>query len=190
MRISEISRSTRETNITASMNLDGAGNADVSTGIGFLDHMLISFAVHGGFDLKLVCGGDLHVDGHHTAEDVGIALGSAVKNALNGGSIRRYGSARIPMDESLAACDLDICARPFLVFNAEFSESKIGELDACLIKEFMRAFAFNAGITLHINAYGDNSHHKAEAVFKALAYALKAAVTEISGGTVSAKGTL
>jgi len=189
MRTSQITRSTRETNITAEINLDGSGKTNVSTGIGFLDHMLISFGLHGNFDIILACEGDLQVDGHHTAEDVGIVLGSAFKTALSGGNIRRFGSARIPMDESLASCDLDISARPFLVFNAEFSECKAGELDTCLVREFMRAFAFNAGITLHITAYGDNDHHKIEAIFKALAYALKIAVAE-TNSVISAKGVI
>jgi len=189
MRTSELSRETRETKISAALNLDGAGEHDISTGIGFLDHMLISFATHGSFDLKLKCAGDLHVDAHHSAEDVAIVLGTAVKNALQGGGIKRYGSARIPMDESLATCDLDISARPFLVFNAAFTADKAGDLDTCLISEFMRAFAFNAGITLHISVYGENDHHKIEAVFKALAYALKEATRE-NNGVISAKGKI
>lgn len=193
MRTSVINRETRETKISAALNLDGAGKCDVSTGIGFLDHMLISFASHGSFDLTLKCEGDLHVDSHHTAEDVGIVLGGAVKDALSGGGgIRRYGSARVPMDEALASCDIDISARPYLVFNAEFSGCKAGDLDTCLVGEFMRAFAFNAGFTLHISVYGENDHHKIEAIFKALAYALKGAVTERenNGGTISAKGVI
>jgi len=190
MRTAEINRATKETKITLKLNADGSGKAEISTGIGFLDHMLVSFAVHGGFDVTLSCEGDLRVDGHHTAEDIGIVLGSAFKEAVSGGGITRFGSARIPMDESLSSCDVDICNRGFLVFNAEFSENKAGELDTCLVKEFMRAFAFNAGITLHINAYGDNAHHKIEAVFKSLAYALKAAVAKKESGTLTAKGVI
>ncbi|MDR0223157.1 MAG: imidazoleglycerol-phosphate dehydratase HisB [Oscillospiraceae bacterium] len=191
-RTATINRETRETEISLTLNIDGSGNRDVSTGIGFLDHMLISFAVHGNFDLTLKCDGDLNVDSHHTAEDVGIVLGSAVKAALGEKpTIARYGSARIPMDEALGYCDLDICARPFLVFKAEFSGGKAGELDTCLIEEFMRAFAFNSGITLHIGAdYGDNDHHKIESMFKALAYALKKAVEVKGGDVISAKGVL
>jgi len=190
-RISNITRETRETKITATLNLDGSGKYSIETGIGFLDHMLTAFAVHGKFDLEFKCEGDLHVDSHHTAEDAGIVLGSALRQALNDSVIVRYGSARIPMDESLGYCDLDISARPFLVFNAEFNGEKAGDLDTCLIKEFMQAFAFNAGITLHIGAdYGDNDHHKIEAMFKALAYALRTAVKVHDGEVVSTKGCL
>ncbi|MCL2634214.1 MAG: imidazoleglycerol-phosphate dehydratase HisB [Oscillospiraceae bacterium] len=192
MRAAAIDRKTRETDIVAKINLDGMGVYNVSTGIGFLDHMLISMAVHAKFDLELNCKGDLHVDEHHSVEDVGIVLGSLIKQALGDTPlIKRYGSAKIPMDEALGSCVLDICNRPFLVFNAEFLSEKAGDLDTCLIEEFMRAFAFNAGITLHISAdYGENDHHKIEAMFKALAYALKEAITVNSGGVVSAKGML
>ncbi|HCF82455.1 MAG TPA: imidazoleglycerol-phosphate dehydratase, partial [Ruminococcaceae bacterium] len=145
-----ITRKTKETDITASLKLDG-GEVKIDTGIGFLDHMLTALGVHGGFGLTLEAKGDLYVDGHHTAEDVGIVLGKAFCEALGDkGGIVRYGSAFIPMDEALGFCAVDISGRPFLVFNAEFVNEKIGELDACLIEEFMRAFAFNAGITLHL----------------------------------------
>ena len=189
MRKSEITRKTKETVISASLNLDG-GEVKISTGIGFLDHMLAALGVHGGFGLTLAAKGDLEVDGHHTAEDVGIVLGKAFCEALGDkGGIVRYGSAFIPMDESLGFCAVDISGRPFLVFNAEFVNEKIGELDTCLIEEFMRAFAFNAGITLHLRCeYGKNDHHKAEALFKALAYALKTATRQNSGEIVSTKG--
>jgi imidazoleglycerol-phosphate dehydratase len=189
MRQSDITRKTRETQITAAFNLDGTGSHSITTGIGFLDHMLGAFTVHGGFDLTLECKGDLQVDSHHTVEDVGIVLGNALKQALSDSKIARYGNARIPMDESLGECDLDISARAFLVFNVDFSTQKVGELDTQSVKEFMQAFAFNAGITLHINAYGDNDHHKIEAVFKALAYALKQAV-EKKDKIMSTKGVL
>ena len=191
MRKADITRKTKETVISASLNLDG-GEVKISTGIGFLDHMLTALGVHGGFGLTLAAKGDLDVDGHHTAEDVGIVLGKAFCEALGDkGGIVRYGSAFIPMDEALGFCAVDISGRPFLVFNAEFVNEKIGELDTCLIEEFMRAFAFNAGITLHLRCeYGKNDHHKAEALFKALAYALKAATRQNSGGVVSTKGVL
>ncbi len=186
-----ITRKTKETDITASLKLDG-GEVKIDTGIGFLDHMLTALGVHGGFGLTLEAKGDLYVDGHHTAEDVGIVLGKAFCEALGDkGGIVRYGSAFIPMDEALGFCAVDISGRPFLVFNAEFVNEKIGELDTCLIEEFMRAFAFNAGITLHLRCeYGKNDHHKAEALFKALAYALKTAVKQNSGEIVSTKGVL
>lgn len=191
MRIADITRKTKETVISASLNLDG-GEVKINTGIGFLDHMLTALGVHGGFGLTLAAKGDLEVDGHHTAEDVGIVLGKAFGEALGDkGGIVRYGSAFIPMDEALGFCAVDISGRPFLVFNAEFTNEKIGELDTCLIEEFMRAFAFNAGITLHLRCeYGKNDHHKAEALFKALAYALKAATRQNSGEIVSTKGVL
>ena len=191
MRKAEISRKTKETVISASLNLDG-GEVKIKTGIGFLDHMLTALGVHGGFGITLAAKGDLEVDGHHTAEDVGIVLGKAFGEALGDkGGIVRYGSAFIPMDEALGFCAVDISGRPFLVFNAEFTNEKIGELDTCLIEEFMRAFAFNAGITLHLRCeYGKNDHHKAEALFKALAYALKAATRQNSGEIVSTKGVL
>ncbi len=191
-RKAQIARKTKETDITALLLLDG-GEVAINSGIGFLDHMLNALAVHGGFGLRLDCDGDLNVDGHHTAEDIGIVLGKAFCEALGDKSgIMRYGSAFIPMDESLGFCSVDISGRPFLVFNAEFKNEKVGELDTCLVEEFMRAFAFNAGITLHLRVeYGANDHHKIEALFKALAYALKQATTpNTSGVAVSTKGVL
>ncbi len=191
-RTAQITRKTKETDITAELSLDG-GEVKIDTGIGFLDHMLTALGVHGGFGLVLSAKGDLNVDGHHTAEDVGIVLGMAFKEALGDKSgIARFGSAYIPMDEALGFCALDISARPFLVFDAEFSNERVGEFDTCLTEEFMRAFAFNAGITLHLRAeYGANDHHKIEAMFKALAYALKNAVRKNSDGSVvSTKGVL
>lgn len=191
-RKAQIARKTKETDITALLLLDG-GEVAINSGIGFLDHMLNALAVHGGFGLRLDCEGDLNVDGHHTAEDIGIVLGKAFCEALGDKSgIMRYGSAFIPMDESLGFCSVDISGRPFLVFNAEFKNEKVGELDTCLVEEFMRAFAFNAGITLHLRVeYGANDHHKIEALFKALAYALKQATTpNTSGIAVSTKGVL
>lgn len=191
-RTAEIARKTKETDITVNLNLDG-GEVKIDTGIGFLDHMLTALGVHGGFGLEVSAKGDLYVDGHHTAEDVGITLGQAFAKALGDKSgIMRYGSAFIPMDESLGFCSLDISARPFLVFNAEFTNERVGEFDTCLTEEFMRAFAFNAGITLHLRVeYGTNDHHKIEALFKALAYSLKAAVRlNTDGAAISTKGTL
>lgn len=191
-RTAEINRKTKETDISVKLNLDG-GDVKINTGIGFLDHMLTALGVHGGFGLEINAKGDLFVDGHHTAEDVGITLGQAFGKALGDKSgIMRYGSAFIPMDEALGFCSLDISARPFLVFNAEFTNERVGEFDTCLTEEFMRAFAFNAGITLHLRVeYGSNDHHKIEALFKALAYALKAATRlNTNGGAISTKGTL
>ncbi len=192
MRTAEIHRKTRETDIELFLKLDGEGKVAVDTGIGFFDHMLTAFGVHGGFDLQVNCSGDLQVDGHHTVEDTGIVLGQAFAKALNGkDGIARYGSFYVPMDEALGFCALDISGRPFLAFDAVFAEEKIGEYDSCLTEEFFRAFAFNAGITLHIKALdGTNSHHVTEALFKAAAHALKAAVVRTGGGVLSTKGVL
>ncbi|MCM1299249.1 MAG: imidazoleglycerol-phosphate dehydratase HisB [Firmicutes bacterium] len=192
-RESEIIRQTKETDIRVALNLDGSGNADIDTGIGFFDHMLNSLTVHGSLDLTVSCKGDLNVDGHHSVEDVGICIGKAFNEALGDKSgIMRFGSAYVPMDEALGFCALDISNRPFLVFNAEFTNEKIGEYDCCLTEEFMRAFAFNAGITLHLKSeYGKNDHHVTEALFKSLAYAIKQAVKlNGSGYAVSTKGSL
>lgn len=191
MRTAEIKRKTKETDISVALDLDG-GNVNVRTGIGFFDHMLTAFAVHGGFGLEVFVEGDLDVDTHHTVEDTGIALGAAFKKALGDMSgINRYGSFYIPMDESLALCALDISNRPFLVFNAEFKEERCGEYETCCTEEFFRAFAVNAGITLHLNVlYGSNSHHEIEALFKAFAHAMKIAVAPFGGGVLSTKGVL
>lgn len=191
MRTAEIKRKTKETDISVALDLDG-GNVNIRTGIGFFDHMLTAFAVHGGFGLEVFVEGDLVVDTHHTVEDTGIALGAAFKKALGDmGGINRYGSFYIPMDESLALCALDISNRPFLVFNAEFKEERCGEYETCCTEEFFRAFAVNAGITLHLNVlYGSNSHHEIEALFKAFAHAMKIAVAPSGGGVLSTKGVL
>lgn len=191
MRTAEIKRKTKETDISVALDLDG-GNVNIRTGIGFFDHMLTAFAVHGGFGLEVFVEGDLDVDTHHTVEDTGIALGAAFKKALGDmGGINRYGSFYIPMDESLALCALDISNRPFLVFNAEFKEERCGEYETCCTVEFFRAFAVNAGITLHLNVlYGSNSHHEIEALFKAFAHAMKIAVAPFGGGVLSTKGVL
>lgn len=193
MRTSEISRKTKETDISVTLALDGSGTADIQTGIGFFDHMLTALAVHGGFDLTVRCAGDLNVDGHHSVEDVGICLGKAFAQALGDkAGIVRYGSAFIPMDEALGFCAVDVSGRPFLVFRAAFTNERIGDYETCLTEEFMRAFAFNAGITLHLSAeYGKNDHHITEALFKALAHALRQAVAEnADGAALSTKGVL
>ncbi len=192
MRIATVERNTKETQIRVELCLDG-GAVDISTGIGFFDHMLTAFARHGNFGLKVYASGDLEVDTHHTVEDTGIVLGMAFAEALGDKSgIVRYGSFTVPMDESLAAVDLDISNRPFLVFNAYFDQERCGDYETATTEEFWRAFAENAGITLHINVpYGINAHHQIEAIFKAAAHALKAAVKENEDGSVlSTKGVL
>jgi imidazoleglycerol-phosphate dehydratase len=191
MRNSEIKRSTAETDIRVRLSPDGGGKPAVSTGIGFFDHMLTAFAVHSGFDLEIECKGDLHVDGHHTVEDVGIALGLAFARAVAREGIARYGNFTAPMDEALAACSVDVCGRGVLVFNGAFESPAIGGLDTQLVKEFFRAFAANAQLTLHINiCYGENDHHKCEAAFKAFAHAVKEAVRRTGGDALSTKGSL
>ena len=192
MRASTIERNTKETQIKISLSLDG-GEVNISTGIGFFDHMLTAFAVHGGFGLDVKVKGDLEVDTHHTAEDTGIVLGQAFKQALGDmKGIERYGSFSIPMDDSLARVDLDISNRPFLVFNADLSQELCGDWETWVTEEFFRAFAMNSGITLHINVpYGNNAHHQIEAMFKATAHALKIAVKKTGEDTVlSTKGVL
>lgn len=192
MRNAVVERKTKETEIYIELNLDG-GSADINTGIGFFDHMLTAFATHGGFGLIIKVKGDLDVDCHHTIEDTGIVLGKAFYKVLGDKSgINRYGSFYIPMDEALAFASVDISGRPFLVFNAEFPQAVIGKYDACMTEEFFKAFAFNAGITLHIKSeYGINSHHIIEAIFKAVAHAMKCAVIQNkTGETLSTKGAL
>ena len=177
MRQAKIQRATNETNINISINLDGEGVSNINTGIGFFDHMLTLFASHGRFDLDVECDGDIEVDGHHSIEDIGIALGTAVKNALSDKrGINRYGTFYLPMDEALAFVSLDISGRPYLVYDGGEMAPTIGNYDTELTEEFLRAFAFNAGITLHVKVlYGRNSHHKVEAIFKALGHALRIA---------------
>jgi imidazoleglycerol-phosphate dehydratase len=176
-RRAEVARETAETAIRVALDLDGAGTADVATGIGFLDHMLTALARHALFDLTLAAKGDLHIDFHHTTEDTGIVLGQALRQALGDKrGIRRYGHALLPMDEALAEAAVDISGRPFLAWSVPFGPPKIGEMDTELFEEFFRAFAFNAGITLHVALKaGTNAHHVAEACFKAVARALRAA---------------
>ena len=177
-RRAEVSRTTAETDIQASLVLDGTGRSSLATGIGFLDHMLTALAKHAMFDLTVQAAGDLHIDFHHTTEDVGIVLGQALKKALGEKrGIRRYGNALIPMDEALAEAALDISGRPFLAWQVPFTRDKVGQMDTELFEEFFRAFAFNAGLTLHVTLKaGTNAHHIAEACFKALARALRMAV--------------
>lgn len=192
MRTSVVERNTKETQIKIELNLDG-GEVKVDTGIGFFDHMLTAFGVHGGFGLNVKVTGDLDVDTHHTLEDTGIALGKAFNEALGDMSgINRYGTFYIPMDESLAQASLDISNRPFLVFNADFAQEKCGDYETCVTEEFWRAFAVNSAITLHINVlYGVNAHHEIEAIFKAVAHALKIAVQRNGDNCVlSTKGVL
>lgn len=192
MRTSIVERNTKETQIKVGLNLDG-GEVKVDTGIGFFDHMLTAFGVHGGFGLNVKVTGDLDVDTHHTVEDTGIVLGKAFNEALGDMSgINRYGTFYIPMDESLAQVSLDISNRPFLVFNAEFAQEKCGDYETCVTEEFWRAFAVNSAITLHINVlYGVNAHHEIEAIFKAVAHALKIAVQRNGDDCVlSTKGVL
>lgn len=191
MRQATIQRTTKETDISVILCLDG-GVVSVSTGIGFFDHMLTALAFYSGFGLELSALGDLQVDGHHTVEDVGIVLGQAFKQALGDKKgIRRYGMAFVPMDEALCRTVLDCSNRPFLVFDAPMPQSMIGGYDSCLTLEFMRAFAMNSGITLHQKCeYGDNAHHITEALFKSLGQALKEAARIEGDGIVSTKGVL
>ena len=178
MRTAEIKRETKETSVSVKLDLDG-GSVSIDSGIGFFDHMLCAFAVHGGFGLEVKVRGDLEVDCHHTIEDTGIVLGKACSEALGDKSgIARFGSFYVPMDEALGFCALDISGRPFLVFDAEFPEERIGAYDSCMTEEFMRAFSFNSGITLHLRSvYGKNSHHITEALYKALGHSLRLAVS-------------
>lgn len=195
MRKAEIVRETKETKVRLSVDLDGTGRSHMATGIGFLDHMLDLLARHARFDLDIVAEGDLHVDFHHTTEDVGIVLGQAVRRALGDmRGITRYADLHLPMDETLTRVALDISGRPFLVFRTAFSAPKIGEFDTELVREFFQAFASNAGVTLHVETlYGDNNHHIAESCFKGLARALRAAVAidpAAAGEIPSTKGAL
>ena len=192
MRVGKAERNTRETQISLSWNLDGEGRYNGTCGVGFFDHMLQALCVHGGFDIDLTMKGDLEVGCHHSIEDLGIVLGMALKEALRDkGGIRRYGSFYIPMDEALGFCALDVSGRAFLVFDASFENPSVGALDCCMVKEFFRALAFQAGITLHLKVlYGENDHHKIEAIFKAFAHALREAVTETDKGVLSSKGVL
>jgi imidazoleglycerol-phosphate dehydratase len=195
MRSANVSRRTAETDVSVSLSLDGSGAAAISTGVGFLDHMLELFARHALFDLEVKVAGDLHVDQHHTTEDTGIAIGQAFLKALGDKKgIARYADIHLPMDETLSRIALDISGRPFLVFKAEFPAEKIGAFDTELVREWFQAFAMNGGVTLHVETlYGDNSHHIAESCFKGLARALRKAVAldpREEGRVPSTKGTL
>ena len=192
MRTASQTRKTRETDVSVTLSLDG-GQVDISTGIGFFDHMLNAFAVHGGFGLTVKTVGDLQVDCHHTVEDTGIVLGKAFAEALGDkAGIARFGNFYVPMDEALAFAAVDVSGRPFLVFNAEFEQERVGDFDTCMTEEFMRAFAMNAGITLHTHVeYGKNSHHTIEAMFKAVAHAMRLAVAQTQSAVpLSTKGSL
>ena len=192
MREGSVKRETRETKIELTLNVDGQGKNQISTGIGFLDHMLTAFSIHSGVDLTLSCKGDLEVDCHHSVEDIGIALGKAFADTVSDKTgIARYGNFTIPMDEALASCCVDISGRPYLVFQAEFGDYRLGDMDSVMVEEFFRAFAMNAMVTLHINPlYGKNDHHKAEAIFKSFAHALKMAVKIEGSEVLSTKGSL
>ena len=194
-RQANIERSTKETKIKASVDLDGSGTSDVTTGIGFLDHMLQQLARHSLIDIELRAKGDLHIDFHHTTEDCGIVLGQAVAKALGDKQgITRYASAYLAMDEALTRVVIDVSGRPHLVWRVAFTRAKIGEMDTELIREWFQAFATHAGLTLHVeNLYGENSHHIAESCFKGLARALRAAIAldaRQAGRIPSTKGTL
>lgn len=195
MRQASITRATKETQIRLAVELDGTGKASVATGVGFFDHMLDLLARHSRIDMQIEATGDLHIDFHHTVEDVGIALGQAVRQALGDmRGITRYASLHLPMDETLTRVALDISGRPYLVFRTEFAVAKIGEFDTELVREFFQAFAINAGLTLHVETlYGSNAHHIAESCFKGLARALRAAVAidpAAAGEIPSTKGSL
>jgi|TARA_Y100001947_G_C10340693_1_gene305139 imidazoleglycerol-phosphate dehydratase len=194
-RKSTITRTTRETDITVTVNLDGTGKANVQTGVGFFDHMLDSFARHSFIDLDVKADGDLHIDAHHTVEDTGIVIGQAIKDALGDfAGITRFGHAYIPMDETLSRASVDLCKRPYLVWKVDFRRDKIGDMDTELFKEFFHALAGNGGMCLHVeNLYGENNHHIAESCFKAAARALRMAVTpdeRLGGKPASTKGSL
>ena len=195
MRTAKVARKTNETEIAVTVDLDGTGTYDVATGIGFLDHMLEQLARHSLMDLTVTAKGDLHIDFHHTTEDTGIAIGEAVSQALGDRrGIMRYAEATIPMDETLTRVTMDISNRPYLIWRVDFSQSKLGEMDTELFKEWFQAFAQAAGITLHIeNLYGENNHHIIESCYKALARALRNAITidpRKAEDVPSTKGTL
>lgn len=194
-RQASITRKTKETEITATIDLDGTGSYDIKTGIGFLDHMLEQLARHGLMDITLKAKGDLHIDFHHTTEDSGIVLGQAVAKALGDKQgITRYADVHLPMDETLTRVAIDVSGRPYLIWDVSFTRDKLGEMDTELFREWFQAFAQNAGITLHVaNLYGENNHHIAETCFKGLARALRAAVAidpRQAGRVPSTKGML
>ena len=195
MRKAVVERATKETRITAEVNLDGTGTYEVSTGIGFLDHMLEQLSRHSLIDLSIRAEGDLHIDFHHTNEDTGIVIGQAVSQALGDRrGIRRFGSATIPMDETLTRVSVDVSNRPYLIWRVAFTRPKLGEMDTELFKEWFQAFAQNAGVTLHVdNDYGENNHHIVESCYKGLARALREAIERdprIAEEVPSTKGVL
>ncbi|GKX66947.1 imidazoleglycerol-phosphate dehydratase [Clostridium sp. TW13] len=191
-RVAAYSRKTKETSIEIMMNLDGEGKSNISTGVGFFDHMLNLFSFHSGIDLDAKVTGDLWIDDHHMVEDFGISLGCAIKTALGDKKgINRYGTCYLPMDESLAFVTLDISGRPYLVFEAEFNRDSVGQFSTEMVEEFFRAVAFNAGITLHCKIlYGKNDHHKIEALFKGFGRALRDAIAVTNDNIPSTKGVL
>ncbi|WP_428407307.1 imidazoleglycerol-phosphate dehydratase HisB [Hyphococcus sp.] len=195
MRAATVERKTRETEIFVALELDGSGDYDIETGIGFFDHMLEAFAKHSMIDLKIRCEGDLHIDMHHTVEDVGIVMGQAAAKALGDcAGVRRFGASYIPMDETLSRAAIDISKRPYLVWRVNFARPKVGDMDTELFKEWFHAFAMNAGLTLHVeNLYGENTHHIIESCFKATARAFRQALEmdpRSDGGAPSTKGSL
>jgi imidazoleglycerol-phosphate dehydratase len=192
MREAKLSRNTLETKIELGLNIDGSGNIDIDTGIGFFDHMLKAMAFYAGFDLEISCEGDLNVDTHHTVEDIGLSLGAAFKEALGDKKgIQRFASPITPMDESLVLVALDISNRPYLVENLSFNCEKIGDMETQCFKEFFHAFAISAALTLHIDVMrGENDHHKIEAAFKGLGRAIKEAILVVGSQVVSTKGVL
>ena len=193
-RTASVERVTKETKIRMTLNLDGTGKSDIHTGIGFFDHMLDGFARHGLFDLSVSVDGDLDVDGHHTIEDIGIALGTALKEALGDkAGLVRYGSCMLPMDETLALCAVDLGGRPYFVYDAAFAGQSCGGMDTQMAREFFYAVSYSAMMNLHLKVlYGENDHHKLEAMFKAFAKALDAATRRDPriDGVLSTKGTL
>lgn len=194
MRISEISRKTKETDIRLSLNIDGKGNNEIDTGIGFFDHMLEGFSKHGFFDLNVKINGDLNVDGHHSVEDCGIVLGEAIRKAIGDkAGIRRYGHFTLPMDEVLVLCAVDLCGRPYLNFDYEFKAPMVGDFDTELVHEFFYAVSYSAGMNLHIKVLdGGNAHHVIEAIFKSFAKALDMATgfDSRTNEVLSTKGSL
>lgn len=193
-RTAQIDRKTKETDIKLTLGIDGTGVSEIKTGIGFFDHMLTGFSKHGFFDLTLSVNGDLEVDGHHTVEDVGIVLGTAIKEALGDkAGIRRYGSFILPMDDALCLCAIDLCGRPYFAFDCSFSTERVGELDTALVREFFYAVSYSAGMNLHLKMLsGENAHHMIEAMFKAFGKALDGATAfdPRVKGVLSTKGAL
>ena len=193
-RVAEVTRKTQETDIKVSLNLDGSGVSNITTGIGFFDHMLQGFTKHGFYDMDVTANGDLNVDGHHTVEDTGIVLGQAISKALGDKKgIKRYGSMILPMDETLVMCAIDLCGRPYFVMDAEFEAPMVGDFDTQLVKEFFYAVSYSAAMNLHIKVLnGSNDHHKIEAIFKAFAKALDEAsmIDPRIQGVLSTKGAL